>query len=1328
LKKIFFGLILIQSILLGEEFIVVNKNEKVYSDKYQIDDGEVKEDTTGIVYAYGYISSGKVKIWLKTSDGNSFTVPTKFVVFKNSFSTSNHVTTSSDLKGTNKGYVTFSPEAGKYKIITAMKAEDYAVYLRINDPIVVEEAPPEVTRVSPTTAIAGEKKNFTIYGSNLPTTIVGNIHGSQTHCSYVSGSGSSVTLKCDVPDSSGNKRFYLKEVSGGDVIDGSENIYIQVEDNTPEVTRVSPTTAITGERKNFTIFGSNLPTTIVGNIHGSQTHCSYVSGSGSSVTLKCDVPNSSGSKRFYLKENSGGDVIDGSENIYISVEFNYFTSVWIDKDEGTSGDEFKFSADLYGNLSSGEKVYINFGNKEDGRYEWINQSSPGGHEEVSCSSTSCSITRQINTTGDIIARFGIFQNGVLQGNYSGTIEFKVNEKPEIQYDPEVDIVSSNSPIVKGGTFEIELQIDDENKNLKNVSIYFGDGSEDKKELSGTNQRVSFSHIYKNSGNYTVTVKVHDHTERKTTVYGSVKVKNNYFTDVNVEKDEGISGDEFEFSADLYANLSSEEKVYIGFGSKENGRYEWINQSNPGGHEEVSCSSTSCSITRQINTTGDIIARFGIFKNGVLQGDYSVTIEFKVNEKPEIKYDPEVKVILYDSSIVKGETFEIELQIDDKNENLKNVSIDFGDGSQDKKELNGTNQRVSFSHIYKNSGNYTVTVKVHDHTEKEATISTNVLVKEPPVNAPSTEQLVFIIDDSFHKKQFFTSEVIKTSSTPNSIRLTSESPKDYSLQTEPFTKIWSFSENIENLSISILNSTFSSYENLENNGLAISIDLTPNTSLSENKITLQFIDSNGTIVKVGNSENFWAVVKTEVEKPNYIVEDRDLEFYPDVPNSHKHYKDIAFATQKGIVKGYDSGDFRPDSTPSLAEVLKMIFLSANKSGLIELPKDEEYFYSVFPSWASPYYTFGRNQNAIENYKDLSVIYPTRDEVAKILVLGLNLYSPDGNYSKTSQNYGLLEDGNETVTRGEIVGVISKLFQLPKAEIEPLSVEYGDILTIPTPPDITALQIDDDLSIFDSSDSVVFENSEINSSQLYIARNTLYLTLQNGDVTNFISVVIDVNFTDSDFDGIPDSKDIFPTDSRYSSDENGNGVPDILDLIYDLNSSENNGTTIIGDETVSIEDLIENGGYVRNIFKTLQIPNIWNLVSGNFDLNRIPENILFWKYNENWSVFGTGVYEDKYSNYQTFSSLENSEGVWIKTLSETEIQILPNSENSYSLKQGWNLLGTGVELSASELSCGEMETSFAWIFENGIWKASIENNLESPTFEKIEPNVGFWLLCN
>jgi hypothetical protein len=276
------------------------------------------------------------------------------------------------------------------------------------------------------------------------------------------------------------------------------------------------------------------------------------------------------------------------------------------------------------------------------------------------------------------------------------------------------------------------------------------------------------------------------------------------------------------------------------------------------------------------------------------------------------------------------------------------------------------------------------------------------------------------------------------------------------------------------------------------------------------------------------------VKTEVEKPNYIVEDRDLEFYPDVPNSHKHYKDIAFATQKGIVKGYDSGDFRPDSTPSLAEVLKMIFLSANKSGLIELPKDEEYFYSVFPSWASPYYTFGRNQNAIENYKDLSVIYPTRDEVAKILVLGLNLYSPDGNYSKTSQNYGLLEDGNETVTRGEIVGVISKLFQLPKAEIEPLSVEYGDILTIPTPPDITALQIDDDLSIFDSSDSVVFENSEINSSQLYIARNTLYLTLQNGDVTNFISVVIDVNFTDSDFDGIPDSKDIFPTDSRYSSD--------------------------------------------------------------------------------------------------------------------------------------------------------------------------------------------------
>ncbi len=98
----------------------------------------------------------------------------------------------------------------------------------VNEPVIQT---PSVTSVFPLTAIQNTITNYTITGTNLTSSITGNIQGSSTHCSYVSGTSISVVLSCNA-EVVGSKRFYLKDKSGGTTISGSENIYITV--NTPQ--------------------------------------------------------------------------------------------------------------------------------------------------------------------------------------------------------------------------------------------------------------------------------------------------------------------------------------------------------------------------------------------------------------------------------------------------------------------------------------------------------------------------------------------------------------------------------------------------------------------------------------------------------------------------------------------------------------------------------------------------------------------------------------------------------------------------------------------------------------------------------------------------------------------------------------------------------------------------------------------------------------------------------------------------------------------------------------------------------------------------------------
>ena len=203
---------------------------------------------------------------------------------------------------------------------------------------------PSISSVSPTSAIKGVSTTFTVYGSNLPSSIAMSLEGSSSCGSPFSVSSTSAKITC-VPYDIGSKRFYVADQSGGDPISGSTSLYVNVSAPTPSISSVSPTSAIKGVSTTFTVYGSNLPSSIAMSLEGSSSCGSPFSVSSTSAKITC-VPYDTGSKRFYVADQSGGDPISGSTSLYVNVSAaDQVPSISINSGPTVSGNEL--TANVY---------------------------------------------------------------------------------------------------------------------------------------------------------------------------------------------------------------------------------------------------------------------------------------------------------------------------------------------------------------------------------------------------------------------------------------------------------------------------------------------------------------------------------------------------------------------------------------------------------------------------------------------------------------------------------------------------------------------------------------------------------------------------------------------------------------------------------------------------------------------------------------------------------------------------------------------------------------------------------------------------------------------
>jgi hypothetical protein len=346
------------------------------------------------------------------------------------------------------------------------------------------------------------------------------------------------------------------------------------------------------------------------------------------------------------------------------------------------------------------------------------------------------------------------------------------------------------------------------------------------------------------------------------------------------------------------------------------------------------------------------------------------------------------------------------------------------------------------------------------------------------------------------------------------------------------------------------------------------------------------------------------------------------FYTDVDlNNHLHrFPDVAAATLAGIVSGQpDPSDptkriFRPDDNASMAEVLATVIGAAQKAGLVTMPTSA-YYLNAYPSWAMPYYTFARELGAVGDLGgDLSIIYPTREEIVQIIVkiLGLDTklqtfpkiyatyndeadFSSDAmiRYAQVARVFGLFMTTDSALpqwkmTRAEMATLVKNILMMPQADVlvTPEEIPFGEMISIDLA-NLLAHKVSSDYTLTDSS-SDISSHFAINehlidtpltydSSQLFAeVANRLTSMINNNGIYNIIVQDINISFEDSDGDGVPDTEDAWPNNPFYHSDTNGNGIPDSLDLTFDLSSYSSNDSVTIDGEEVTIAYLIESNG--------------------------------------------------------------------------------------------------------------------------------------------------------
>lgn len=165
--------------------------------------------------------------------------------------------------------------------------------------------------------------------------------------------------------------------------------------------------------------------------------------------------------------------------------------------------------------------------------------------------------------------------------------------------------------------------------------------------------------------------------------------------------------------------------------------------------------------------------------------------------------------------------------------------------------------------------------------------------------------------------------------------------------------------------------------------------------------------------------------------------------------HQYEESILFVDEKGLVEGYEDGNFLPDNAITRAEFLKILLLTKYQAELISGCNTKAFDDVEFSSWYSSYICFGNIENIVSGYKD-NMFRPNKSisyaEASKVIVntligkqneqKGKDWWSSFDDIIRKNNAYPpSVRDAKKPISRGEMAFMIHKLSTyLPEEKIQ------------------------------------------------------------------------------------------------------------------------------------------------------------------------------------------------------------------------------------------------------------------------------------------------------
>ena len=242
-----------------------------------------------------------------------------------------------------------------------------------------------------------------------------------------------------------------------------------------------------------------------------------------------------------------------------------------------------FTASLSGSLPSGYSTKIDIGD---------------GYKSMYCRSSNCTYTHSPATVGqnrEYKVKI-VNSSGSLQGRLKSST-YTVNQRPGIQYKPEVTASGSNS-IRQGLNYALSLKMEDRNSDLRTIEINWDDGNDLSQSVqSRSNHTKIYNHTYLRSGTFTISATIFDHSGRSNKITKTLTVTSNALENqapkMTIKSIVSLNGDvkvEYEISdpekgymgVDIYLTTKSGTSLGIpklNNGDKKNGIYSVIFRKN-----------------------------------------------------------------------------------------------------------------------------------------------------------------------------------------------------------------------------------------------------------------------------------------------------------------------------------------------------------------------------------------------------------------------------------------------------------------------------------------------------------------------------------------------------------------------------------------------------------------------------------------------------------------------------------------------------------------------------------------------------------------------------